>query len=275
MSNQTKHPSEENACFRTMIGGQALIEGIMMRGPKKQAIVVRTPDGLEEKEEELRLVKDRYPILGVPIIRGVVNFIDSLVKGMKALSYSATVSQEEEEVEPSKFDLWIERKFGSEAASKFVVGLAVVLGIAFSVALFILLPTLLAGVFARFVDSFILRNLMEGVLRIVIFLLYLFLVSRMKEIKRVFSYHGAEHKTISCYEKGLPLTVENVRVQSCHHPRCGTSFLFVVMIISILVFSLVQWSNVWVRMALRLVLLPLVVGISYEINRFVGRHEIL
>ena len=265
---------KEDVCFRTTIGGQALIEGIMMLGPDKEAVVVRTSDGVVEKVEDRVQAKEKHKIWGVPVIRGVVNFMSSMIRGMKALSYSATMaSEEEEEEEPSRFDAFIERTLGTEKAGSFFIGFAVFLGIAFSVVLFILLPTLLAGLVIPTGGSMIGRNLLEGGLRIGIFLLYLILMSRMKEVKRVFSYHGAEHKTIFCYEKGLDLTVENVRMQSCHHPRCGTSFLFVVMILSILMFSLVQWSNVWVRMGMRLVLLPLVVAISYEINRWVGRHD--
>ncbi|MEG1241783.1 MAG: DUF1385 domain-containing protein [Oscillospiraceae bacterium] len=266
---------EKNAAcdFRTSIGGQALIEGILMRGPVKQSIVVRTNEGLVSKVEEPHFVKERYKILGFPLIRGVVTFLESMIYGVKALTYSAELLPEEEQETPSKFDLWIEKKFGSEKAEKFVIGVAVVLGICLSVGLFILLPTLLAGFVGKLTDSSIIHNLVEGLLRIVIFLAYMVACTFSKDLKRVFRYHGAEHKTIFCYEKGLPLTVENVKKQSRFHPRCGTSFLFVVMIISILVFSVVSWTNVWVRMALRLLLLPVVVGIAFEINRWVGRHD--
>ncbi len=264
---------EKNCEFRTSIGGQALLEGILMRGPKKQAIVVRTPDGLVSRVEELRLIKDRHPILGWPFIRGVVNFIDSMVKGVKALTYSAELLPEEQQEEPSKLDKWIEEKIGGEKAQELIIAIAVILGIGLSVGLFILLPTILAGFLAGTGAHHMVRNLLEGLLRIAIFLFYLWACTHMKDIQRVFAYHGAEHKTIFCYEKGLPLTVENVRIQPRQHPRCGTSFLFVVMIISILVFSVVNWTNVWVRMGLRILLLPLVVGISYEINRWVGRHD--
>ncbi len=277
MSEQNKdRPSDP--CFRTMIGGQALIEGILMRGPQKQATVVRAPDGqLAVKEEELRLVRDRYPILGVPIIRGGVNFMDSMFKGIKALMWSAEFYPEEDDENPSKFDQWVERRLGSERAASVLITIAVFLGLAFSVGLFILLPTFLGGLLSPYLGSYALYNVFTGVLRILLFLGYLILCSRMEEIRRVFSYHGAEHKTIFCYEKGLELTVENVRVQPKHHPRCGTSFLFVVIVIAILLFSLVfTWlrpPNLLVRMLFQLALLPLVVGISYEINRYVGRHD--
>jgi uncharacterized protein YqhQ len=264
----------DNACaFRTSIGGQALIEGILMRGPTKQSIVVRTKEGLVPKLEEPHFLKERYKILGWPIIRGVITFGESMYYGVKALTYSAEMLPEEEQEEPGKFDLWVEKTFGMDKAQKFLIGFAVFLGICLSVGLFILLPTLLASFVTNLTESAIVRNLTEGLIRIIIFFLYMFMCTRMKDLKQVFRYHGAEHKTIFCYEKGLPLTVDNVRGQSRFHPRCGTSFLFVVMIISILVFAVVRWSNVWVRMLFRILLLPVVVGISYEINRWAGRHD--
>jgi len=273
--------SEENkSCFRTSIGGQALIEGILMRGPKKQAVVVRDLEGnLVEKVEELKLVRDRYPILGVPLIRGSVNFIDSMVKGVQALMYSAEFYPEEEMNKPSKFELWLEKKLSSKALEKAVIALAVVMGIGLSVFLFMVLPTFLTGGILHFFPSFPLwgRNVVEGVLKIGIFLLYLALCCRMNDIRRVFQYHGAEHKTIFCYEAGLPLTVENVRAQKRHHPRCGTSFLFVVIFVSILlssvVFGIWPMTAAWMRTLVHLALLPLVVGVTYEFNRWVGRHD--
>ena len=265
--------SKKKRDFRTSIGGQALIEGIMMRGPKKQAIVVRTKDGFVTKVEELKLLKDKYPVVGFIFIRGIINFISSMVSGVRSMMFSAECMPEEEQEEPSRFDKWIEKRFGSENAEKAVIAFSVVIGIAFAVGLFILFPTFLAGLTARFIESRILKNLFEGVLRIVIFLVYMWLANRLNDIKRVWAYHGAEHKTIFCYEKNLPLTVENVRVQSRLHPRCGTSFLFIVMIVSILVFSFTSWSNVWVRIGLRLLLLPVVVAISYEIIKLAGRYD--
>jgi len=187
--------------------------------------------------------------------------------------FSAEQMPEEELGEPSKFDLWVEEKFGNEKAEKAIITFSVVLGIAFSVGLFILLPTLLAGFVSQIIEPRILRNLVEGALRIAIFISYIWLTTRLKQIQRVWAYHGAEHKTIFCYEKGLPLTVENVKVQSKQHPRCGTSFLFIVMIVSILVFSFTSWSNVFVRIGLRLLLLPVVVAISYEIIKLAGRYD--
>lgn len=260
--------------FKTSIGGQALIEGILMRGPKKQAIVVRGKDGIVSKVEELKLIKDKHPICGWPLIRGIVNFGSSMVNGVKALMYSAEFYPDEEEnAEPSKLEKWFENKFGSAALEKAVVYFSVVLGIAFSVFLFIFLPGLIADLLAKVIHNTLLMNLLEGVIRITIFMSYLILVSRMKDMKRVFAYHGAEHKTISCYEAKLPLTVENVRNQTRFHPRCGTSFLFLVVIISILFFTIIRVENILLRLAARLLLLPLVVSVSYEITRFVGRHD--
>ena len=271
--------SEFCPAFRTTIGGQALIEGIMMLGPDKRATVVRKPDGeLEVRLQPRKAIKDKYPILGWPLIRGVVNFGSSIINGVRELFWSADFYPEDEQPqEPSKFDLWLEKKLGNEKATSVVLAFAAILAMAFSVGLFFLLPTFVAGLFAKLHDSALLHNVIEGVIRIVVFMLYLILISRMKDMRRVFSYHGAEHKSIFCYEAGLPLTVENVRKQPCHHPRCGTSFLFVVIVVSILcssvVFTYVEWSNMWVRFGLHLVLLPLVVGISYEFNRLVGRYD--
>lgn len=259
--------------FKTSIGGQALIEGIMMRGPKKQAISVRSGDEIITKVEDLRLISSRYPILGLPLIRGVATFLTSMVNGVKAISYSAEFLPEEEQEEPTKLDKWIEEHFDDEKAEKLIIGIAVVLGIGLSVGLFFMLPTIIAGLFAKTVSSNIARNLIESAIRITIFIIYLSLVSGMKEISRMWQYHGAEHKTIFCYEKGLELTVENVRKQPRFHPRCGTSFLLIVMIVSILVFSLTSWKSVFMRIGMRLLLLPVVVGISYEILRIAGRYD--
>ena len=263
--------------FRTSIGGQALIEGILMRGPGKQAIVVRSPEGLVEKVEELTLVRDKYPILGLPVIRGAVTFVDSMVKGVKALMFSADYFPDEDLGEPSKFDRWLEKKFGSEKMQKFITALAVVLSLGLTILLFFLLPTFLAGLIDPFIKSVTVHNLVESVIKLVIFFLYLLLCSKQKDIYRVFQYHGAEHKTIFCYEAGLPLTVENCRIQPRHHPRCGTSFLFVVVVVSIIVssvvFSFVDWRNIWVRMGMHLLLLIPIIGVTYEFNRYVGGHD--
>lgn len=258
--------------FRTSIGGQALIEGILMRGPKKQAIVCRTAEGLVEKVDELKLLKDKYPIFGWPFIRGCVTFIDSMIKGMQALTYSAELVPVEDQ-EPDKLDQWIEKHFEAEKASKIVIGTAVVLGIALALFLFIFLPTLIVGLIKPLTQNLVLRNLSEGVVKIIILLCYMRLCSCVSDVKRLFSYHGAEHKTIFCYEHGKPLTVENVRTESRFHPRCGTSFLLVVVVVSILVNSVVTLTNSFARMGAHLLLLPVVVGISYEINLWCGRHD--
>ena len=283
--------NEQPCCekFKTMIGGQALIEGIMMRGPEKDAIVVRGPEGLK-LEVNTRKVRKKGSFATWPLIRGAVNFFDSQVAGVKALMRSADLSPEEgAEEEPSKFDLWLEKKLGSEKFQKWVIGIAVALGLGMSILLFFLLPAIVSGFFDTVIDSTVTLHLIEGLIRIIIFMAYMLLVSRMKEMKRVFAYHGAEHKTIRCYEAGLPLTVENVRVQTRLHPRCGTSFLLVVMVISILVFSVAssgllalvpdleamrgEFLYRLIMVAFKLLLLPLVVAITYEINRWVGRHD--
>ena len=214
----------------------------------------------------------------MPLIRGTVNFLAAMVSGVKALMYSADFYPDEEVSQPSKFEQWLEAHLSSEKLEKAIVAFAVLLGVGLSIFLFLVLPTLLTGGILHFFPGFPLwgRNVVEGLLKIVIFLAYLILCSKQKDIYRVFQYHGAEHKTIFCYEAGLPLTVENVRIQPRHHPRCGTSFLFVVIFVSILVSSVVFgiWpiTNAWLRTLVHLILLPLVVGITYEFNRWVGRH---
>ena len=274
--------------FKTMIGGQALIEGIMMRGPKLDAIVVRGKDGSRVETTE-RKVHPKGSFATWPLVRGVVNFFDAQVTGVKALMRSADLSPEGNQEEPSKLDKWLEKKLGNEKFQKAVVGFAVALGLGMSILLFFLLPMIIGSLFDGIIENNIVRNLLEGLVRIIIFVAYMLLVSQMAEMKRVFSYHGAEHKTIRCYEAGLPLTVENVAKQTCKHPRCGTSFLLVVMILSILVFSigssvllevcpaLSLLENTFlyklIMIVFKLLLLPIVVAVSYEINRFVGRHD--
>ena len=287
MANQNT-PSTEK--FKTMIGGQALIEGIMMRGPKQDAVVVRGKDGLAVEVSDRKIHKPGS-VATWPLIRGAVNFFDAQVVGVKALMRSADLAPEEytEDEQPSKFDLWLEKKLGNETFQKVIVSLAVAFGMCMSIGLFFLLPMIIGGFFDKFVHNMVAIHLIEGLVRILIFVAYMLLVSRMNEMKRVFAYHGAEHKTIRCYEAGLPLTVENVRCQTRLHPRCGTSFLLIVMIISILVFSVAASALLSVCPALaamrgsflyklimicfKLLLLPLIVGITYEINRWAGRHD--
>lgn len=270
MSNNDNNKS---CGFRTSIGGQALIEGIMMLGPRKRAIVCRGQDCLIEKVEDVTPLKEISPILAWPLIRGVAGFLSSMVNGVKAISYSADQLPEDMKAEPDKLDLWIEKHFSNETAQKLIIGVAVVLGIALSLFLFLFLPTFIVGLFPAIKADFYWRTLVEGILKLMIFFLYLLLCSKMKDMKRLFAYHGAEHKTIFCYERGLPLTVENVRPQPRLHPRCGTSFLFVVIIISIIAGSFIHVSDTFARMGLKFLILPVIVGISYELNRWVGRHD--
>ena len=274
--------------FKTMIGGQALIEGIMMRGPDKDAIVVRGKDGVSIETSPRKKNPPKF-LKNLPFIRGVFNFFDAQVVGIKALLRSADLAPEEMQEEPSKFDKWLEEKLGNEKFQQLIVGIAVAMGLGLSILLFFLLPMVIGGFFDRWLESNLAINLVEGIIRMAIFLAYMLLVSRMQEMKRVFAYHGAEHKTIRCYEAGLPLTVENVRMQTRLHPRCGTSFLLVVMVISILVFSVASSALLaavpaleairgtfgyrLLMIAFKLLLLPIVVGITYEINRWAGRHD--
>ena len=274
--------------FKTMIGGQALIEGIMMRGPEKDAVVIRGKDGLSiEVSDRKRNPPGSFKTW--PFFRGVFNFFDAQVVGVKALMRSAELAPEEYQEEPGKLDLWLEKHLNNEKFQKLFIGLSVALGIGLSVALFFLLPMVVSSAFDRWITDTLGLNLLEGVVRMVIFMGYMLLVSRMEDMKRVFAYHGAEHKTIRCYEAGLPLTVENVRSQTRLHPRCGTSFLLVVMVISILVFSVASSALLkavpsleamrgsfpyrLIMIAFKLLLLPLVVGVTYEINRWVGGND--
>ena len=261
--------------FRTSIGGQALIEGILMRGPEKDAIVVRSPEGLVTKVTERKFVKDKYPILGIPILRGAVTFISSMITGVKALMFSADYFPDDENAEPGKVEKWLDEHIPADKLQSLIVAFSVVLSIGLMLVLFMLLPTFIAGLFHA--TSPAVHNLIEGVVKIAVLLTYMILCSKQKDVYRVFCYHGAEHKTIFCYEAGLPLTVENVRIQPRHHPRCGTSFLFVVIFVSILVSAVVFgiWpvTNVWLRTLVHFLLLPLVVGITYEFNRWVGRTD--
>ncbi|MEF2838701.1 MAG: DUF1385 domain-containing protein [Oscillospiraceae bacterium] len=282
--------NQEQCCekFKTMIGGQALIEGIMMRGPEKDAIVIRGKEGVTV-EVTPRKLPPKGSFKTWPFFRGMFSFFDAQVTGVKALMRSADLAPEEMQEQPSKFDLWMEKKLGNEKFQQAVIGIAVAMGMGLSIGLFFLLPMVIGGFFDRWIQSTVGLNLVEGLIRMVIFMAYMLLVSRMEEMKRVFSYHGAEHKTIRCYEAGLPLTVENVRIQTRMHPRCGTSFLLIVMVISILIFSVASSGLLSVLPGLeamrgtflyrlimilfKLLLLPVVVGITYEINRMVGRYD--
>lgn len=275
-----------NIKHKTSIGGQALIEGIMMRGPKGTAMSVRLPNGeIETELEEYIPLKNKYRILGLPLIRGVVGFGESMVTGYKYLMKSAdkTLTEEEKEEEMTKLDRWLNDHMGEKMMA--VVGvISSVLGVGLAFLIFMYLPTLLVDLFDDYVlkiaDVSKYHPLFEGIIRIIIFILYMFFVSKMSMIKRVFMYHGAEHKTIFCYENGLDLTVENVRKMSRFHPRCGTAFMFVMIIISMfLSFSLVvifpelQNINKLLWMLIKIAILPFVMGLGYEFIKYAGKHE--
>lgn len=260
----------------TSIGGQAVIEGVMMRGPAQIATAVRKSDGsivMDKKPVNSFVVK--YKLNKIPILRGVVSFVESLVTGMKCLMYSADqmdLEEDDDTYKPSKFETWLENKFGDKIKD-IAIYFAVVVAIFFSIGLFMLLPNALAHIVAIFTDNRVVLNLSEGLIRMLIFLCYMLLVSRMKDIQRVFEYHGAEHKVIATYESGAELTVENARQHSRLHPRCGTSFLLIVMVVSIVVFSFLKWGVMWKNLLFRLVLMPVVAGISYEIIKFAGKSK--
>ena len=262
-----------NQKHKTSIGGQALYEGVMMRGPKNYAIALRLPDGsIETTVHPNKSLKDRVRILKLPVLRGMVGLIESLVLGYKTLTYSFEKAGFEEE-EPTKFELWLSKTFG-KSVMQIVTVFAGILGVLLALMLFMLLPSLAVKLISGYLPDWS-YTLAEGVIKIAIFLAYVALVSHMEEIRRTFEYHGAEHKTIFCYENGLDLTVENVRGMSRFHPRCGTSFLLIAMIVSILFFSLpiVPWDNVLLRMATKLVLLPVVVGVAYEFIHLAGKYD--
>ncbi len=265
----------------TSIGGQAILEGVMMRGPYKTAYAVRKPDGEIIVEENENKAKNRGKFFKLPVIRGCVNFVDSLVIGMKALMFSAEfVDLEAEEETESKFDKWLEDKLGDKIKD-IVIYVAIALSIVLSVGLFILLPSILSDIITTLFSNLEkLTSIFEGIFRILIFLGYMILVSQMKDIKRVFEYHGAEHKTIACYENGEELTVENVKKHSRFHPRCGTNFLLFVMVISIILFFFLpkfdqygKLVQILFKLLSRIVLLPVVAGLSYEVIKLAGRSK--
>ena len=263
---------------KTSIGGQAVMEGVMMRGPKEIAIAVRKPDKeIIIEKRPISSVLQKSKILKLPIIRGCISFFESMITGVKALMFSAEFYDlEGEEYTESKFDKWLEEKLGDKIKDV-VIYFSVILSLILSIGLFFMLPNFIAELIAKITSIQVdgtARTLIEGAVRMAIFLAYILLVSQMKDIKRVFMYHGAEHKTIHTYERGAELTVENVRESSRLHPRCGTSFLIFVMIISVIVFMIIPTGLTWWQRALfKILLLPVVAGISYEIIKFAGRHE--
>ena len=257
-------------CFKTSVGGQALMEGIMMRGPKKICVAVRKPDG--EIDLTMEDVK-HHKWQKIPFVRGAFSMIENLVLGYRYLMHSAEVSMpEEEQEEPGKLDKWLQEHTGPKFQN-FLMGLAAVMGGMLAIVLFMVLPTAIVGGVNHFVNLGWGKVLLESALKIAMFVIYLFLCTRMKDIHRLFEYHGAEHKTIACYEAGEELTVENIRRHCRFHPRCGTSFMILVLIVSILLFSVLPWSSTGLRVFLKLLLLPVVMGISYELIKLAGRYD--
>ncbi len=256
---------------KTSIGGQALIEGIMMRGPVLTSMATRMPDGSIDVETWNTHKGSKTPwTRRAPFIRGIFNMVDSMVVGYHCLMKSAEKAGVEEE--PSKFDKWLEKKLGHNMM-KMLGGFAAVLGVALAAVLFIFIPTGLSSLLKPLIGTGVGLSLIEGLIKVIILVGYMWLCSRMKDMRRVFEYHGAEHKSVACYEAGLPLTVENVRPQRRLHPRCGTSFLFLVVFISIIIGSFISWDNPAIRMLLKLLLIPVVVGISYELIKLAGRSD--
>ena len=253
------------------IGGQAVMEGIMMKNKDDYAVAVRKPDGeiVVDKQTYRSIVGNHKALTGIPFVRGVFNFIDSMIIGMKTLMFSASFFEDEEEKKPMTE---AEQKKKEKQESALMTG-TVIVSIVFAVAIFMVLPYLLSGLLKRWIPSYGVRTVIEGLVRIGIFILYILLISRMEDIQRTFMYHGAEHKCINCIEHGLPLTVENVRISSRQHKRCGTSFLFFVLIISICLLCIVRVETVLMRVVVRIALLPVIAGISYEILRLAGNSD--
>ncbi|WP_459480138.1 peptide chain release factor N(5)-glutamine methyltransferase [Clostridium saccharoperbutylacetonicum] len=257
---------------RCDVGGQAVIEGVMMRGSKSLATAVRTPKGnIQIDFKDNRPITKKFPFLNIPFLRGFFVLVESMKIGMESLNYSASFLEDEEE-EPSKFEKWLENKLG-EKANNVLIGITMFISFIFAIGLFVALPTGIASFFKVLSVSNVVLNLVEAVIRIIILLLYMFLISKLSDIYRVFQYHGAEHKTIFCYEAMEELTVENVRKQPRLHPRCGTNFLFLVMFVSIIVFSFTGWGGIVERLVLRIVFIPVVTGISYELIKWLGKND--
>lgn len=258
------------------VGGQAVIEGVMMRGRKIYALAVRNPQGeIVVDKTDVKSVGDRAAFFKLPLVRGVVSFIDSLVMGMKVISRSAEMAglDDLEYDQESKFEKWLEKKFGDKLAD-YIIYISVCISIVLSIGLFMVLPTFIGGwVNGIFGGSARVRGVAEGIIRILIFLGYIILVSQMKDIKRVFMYHGAEHKTINCYEADCELTVENVKKHTRLHKRCGTSFLVLVMLVSMVVFFFINTNTLWLRVLSRILLVPVIAGISYELIKWAGSHD--
>lgn len=260
---------------KTSVGGQAVIEGVMMRGSKGVATVVRKKNGeMEIDFKKIMPLTKRNKIFSFPIIRGFIMLIDSLILGIRTLNYSASFFEDEDDKsEQSKIDKWLEEKF-KDRAGDVIIGISMFFSLVLSTLLFFIIPTFAASGFKKLnIQNSIVLNIVEGIIRVGIFLSYLYLISRMEDIKRVFQYHGAEHKTIFCYENREELIPENAKKQGRLHPRCGTNFLFLVMIVSIILFSLTGWNSIWERIMYRIVLLPVVSGITYEIIKWMGNSS--
>lgn len=255
------------------IGGQAVIEGVMMKNMDRYAVSVRKPNGkIETKVEECVSFAEKHPLFQLPIFRGMVNFLESMVIGMKTLNYSASFYEDEEEQTESRTEQLLEKILG-EKAEKIIMGIVLVFSLAISIGLFMILPYIASEALGKLIRNEYVILFMEGIIRIAIFLGYIVLISRMEDIKRVFMYHGAEHKTINCLEAGVPLTPENVDNFSRLHKRCGTSFIFIVMIISMVFFFFIRVDTIWLRIVLRLLFLPLVAGVSYEFIKLAGSSD--
>ena len=255
------------------IGGQAVIEGVMMKNMDRYAVSVRKPNGkIETKVEECVSFAEKHPLFQLPVFRGMVNFLESMVIGMKTLNYSASFYEDEEEQTESRTEQLLEKILG-EKAEKIIMGIVLVFSLAISIGLFMIFPYIASEVLGKLIRNEYVILFMEGIIRIAIFLGYIVLISRMEDIKRVFMYHGAEHKTINCLEAGVPLTPENVDNFSRLHKRCGTSFIFIVMIISMVFFFFIRVDTIWLRIVLRLLFLPLVAGVSYEFIRLAGSSD--
>lgn len=264
----------KDAC-PTSIGGQAVMEGIMMRGPERMAVACRLPDGRIHMKTQPNKKMGKWA--RVPLLRGVVAFVSSLVQGTRTLMYSADVLEanwpEEEQEQAGKFETWLNDKFGEKGAWNLMIYFSVFLALVMTIGIFILLPTVAANWLDAYMQNDIVLNLLEGIFRIVIFIVYIALISRMSDIKRVFQYHGAEHKTIHCFENNLELTPANAQQFYTLHPRCGTSFLMFVMVISLILFSLLGWPNLFWRIVSRVLLIPVVAGLSYELLKWAGRSD--
>jgi len=255
------------------IGGQAVIEGIMMKNKDDYATAVRKPDGqIEIKKDRYVSMTEKVPFFGLPFIRGVFSFADSMILGMKTLTFSASFFEDDEDSEPGKLELWMDRVFG-ERVENILMTFVMIFSVVMAIAIFMVLPLLIANVFRVFIHSDLVMSVLEGLIRIAIFVAYIKIISHMEDIRRTFMYHGAEHKCINCIEHGMTLTVEHVRESSKQHKRCGTSFLIIVMIISILFFMVIRVDNVWARMLSRIILVPVIAGVSYEFLRLAGRSD--